>query len=200
MENYLSIGKKDINYVEFRPIKNSDSSKPHGGLWATTYNSMYPSYNEWMDFLVCHPNVLFYKYLKNGNFNIPAVFFTLKNDAKILHINTKAYFLQAKMNYPNNDKLFDFEKIAIDYDGIFIGTTSLLNALNEAEIITIKPYDVNTLILFNLNAIDYYQETEIVIEPFDYETKNELIEYEIKIAKEKKQVISENTLTRKRPE
>lgn len=198
MSTFLSIGKKDINYEDFHSIKNQ-SNKPYGGLWATKHDIKYISYNEWMDFLISNPNILFYKYIKNSNFSIPAVFIMLKNNAKILNINSLSDYLDAKEKYAKEGSLFDFEKIAKNYDGVFIKTTNLLKEIPDSmDKETLKKYDVNTLLLFNLNVIDYYQEAVIDIMPFDCEICNECIEYEIKINSERKRISNNNAVVRKR--
>lgn len=179
--NFLSVGTDTISQNLFQNIKNGNDTKPYGGLWATKYDSRFPGYNEWVDFLIQNIHLLFYMNYTNP-FELPAVYFTLKDNAKIFNIDSKEKLEYLKNKYPNQEKWINFEKLQENYDGIFIRITSLLNEKN------INSFGVNTLILFNLNCIKEYQSAKVFIEPFDYTLYNHLIEYEIKLDSEKKQI------------
>lgn len=174
--NYLSIGTNTLNKDLFLDIKNTSTSKPQGGIWATEHELRYTTYNSWVDYLCDHPHLLFYK--NYGFPNLPAVYLTLEENAKIFNLATEEDINYLKEQYPYNNWI-DFEKLSKDYDGIFINTYALHHNPQ------IKPYSVNTLILFNPNSIKYYQVTTVVIERLDIDNPAEMYEYRIDISEEK---------------
>lgn len=172
--NYLSIGTNTLNKDLFLDIKNTNTSKPQGGIWATEHE--YPTYNPWVDYLCDHPHLLFYK--NYGYPNLPAVYLTLKEDAKIFNLASEEDISYLKEHYPYNNWI-NFEKLSKDYDGIFIDYHKLHNNPQ------INPYSVNTLILFNPNCIMYYQVATVVIEHLDFDNHTEMYDYRIDISEEK---------------
>ena len=200
METYLSIGKKNLSYENFNPINKNLTFKPNGGLWATLHNTKYKTYNAWLDFISSNLHILFYKYIKSNDYNIPAVLFTLKDNAKILHINDENDLNNLMNKYFINNYI-DYKTLSKDFDGIYLCINNLLRTINDNNLKKeLADFDVDSLILFNLDCIAYYQEAIVTIATYDYEINHECIEYEIKIKEEQKQIEDISSLTRKRPE
>lgn len=179
--NYLSIGTNKLNKDLFLDVRNTGTAKPLGGIWATEQE--YPTYNAWVDYLCDHPHLLFYK--NYGYPNLAAVYLTLQEDARICSLNTEDDIKCLKEKYPLNDWI-NFEKLSKDYDGIFINYQKLIDNSQ------IKPYSVNTLILFNLNCVKYYQVATVVIDSLDIDNPTEMYEYRIEISEEKIKIPEES--------
>lgn len=180
MTTYLSVGTNKILKELEQPIKNGNP-KPTGGLWATIHDETYPNYNPWIEFLSTKPYILFYKNFKGNPFSIPAVLITLKDSAKIFHLNNINQLEFLKKHYPTSDDWIDFESLSHDYDGLYI---DLFAACKDAPIEIkrqLAPFAISSLILFNLNSIKHYQEAIVDIEPYDFEFETEFSFYEIKI-------------------
>lgn len=148
---YLTFGKNIIDNSLFMLIQDPPQGhiKPLGGLWCTEYSLEYPNYNEWLDFLNNHPSYFIHKYpLKTK-----ALILTLKESSNIFILDSLEKLEYLKNNY-TLDNNFSFEKLSHDYDGIYIK----IFKLNDKYI---QEYDVNSLILFNLDCIDYYDQAII---------------------------------------
>ena len=66
----------------------------------------------------------------------------------------------------------------------------LLRDIDDEKLRTrIYKFGVNSLVLFNLDCIDYYQSGVVNIEPFDFECGMELPFYEINCEHVKKRVL-----------
>ena len=85
---YLTVGTSEIKRDLFVPIKDGDepSIKPTGGIWLTKYDSQYENYNEWVDYLIDNPNVLFYKSLAYDIWKQPCSLVKLNDDSKIFSL------------------------------------------------------------------------------------------------------------------
>ena len=209
VNTYLTVGLDNLDKKYFDPIDNSVFFKPICGLWATKQKDDIINYNEWMDYLVNKDtSTFFYKY-QNYNFNIPAVFFTLKKQSKIYYIKSIKDLLSIMSAFPNkkdtwwhykskipNLYYIDYEKVSNLYDGVFFDITSLFeeaqgDLLIEKDII--NSFSVNTLILFNLDCIEYYQQTTIEVTPFECDYKKSRINCKINISDEKQFVSDSRT-------
>ena len=158
MNKFISIGTDQILADLEQPIKNN-GTKPIGGLWASPYYSEYPNYNPWMEYMLNNIHILFYKRHGQDPFNIPAAVITLNDNANIFHLANSDALNFLKQNYPTPDGWIDFEKMALRIDR----------------------FGVNSLLLFNLTCINYYQKSLIVIEPFDFTDSYDYITYDIKV-------------------
>ena len=194
---YLTVGTNDIKRDLFVPIsdKNGPSIKPAGGLWFTRHDSRYPGYNEWVDYLMDNPSVLFYKSMiyKNTEYNIwnqPCSLVKLTDDSKIFTLeDTDGYeFLINK--YPQGSSYFSYEAMSHDYDGIFVDIMKLLSYDKYTEQKKlVRELSVKTLLLYNLDCIDYYYPGLVSIRPFDLEYSDyEELEYKINIEKTRKRI------------
>ena len=190
---YLTVGTRDITEELFRDIEDAtiDSLKPKGGLWLTVFDERYKNYNEWVDFILDEPVILFYKNRHNSIWEQPCSLVTLKDSANIFYLNGKDSLDYLKLNYPLNGQKFSYQEISQIYDGIFIDMYGLLCEIKDLETRNkIFKFGVNSLILFNLSCIDYYQSGTVFIEPFDYEYgRSELTSYEIIYENTKKRIL-----------
>lgn len=194
---YLTVGTNNIKRDLFVPIsdKNGSSIKPKGGLWLTRHDSRYSGYNEWVDYLMDNPSVLFYKSMgyKNTDYNIwnqPCSLVKLTDDSKIFTLeDTGGYeFLMSK--YPQGNSYFSYEAMSQDYDGIFVDVMKLLsNDKYMEQKKLVRELAVKTLLLYNLDCIDYYYPGNVSIKPFDLDYSDyEELEYKINIEKTRKKV------------
>lgn len=182
MLTYLSVGTAKILPELFKPIKNGNP-KPTGGIWATKQNLDLLNYNDWVDFLSWNPSILFYKSKSENPFIIPAVLITLNENAKVFNLGTKADLEYLKETFKTEDNWIDFEKMSLIYDAIYVNLESLYREVGNDEQNKLKQYAVSSLILFNLNCIDYYRSATVEIEPYDYELFNKFTNYSIVIEK-----------------
>lgn len=189
--NYLSIGTNYISKNLFQPIKNGNGYKPYGGIWATIHNKEYTNYNEWMDHVLLNPYILFNIYKENP-LEIPAVYLTLNNNSNIFTLNSKETLTYLLNNYPLNNWI-NFEKLAKDYDGIYINILELARCTTKEQFNKLLSYSVNTLILFNPECINYYQKATININTTDFNPASLEMGYTINI-KDKKEIIENENI------
>ncbi|MCI6266226.1 MAG: hypothetical protein MR598_05205 [Erysipelotrichaceae bacterium] len=190
---YLTVGTSEILKKSFIPIQDSilnSSIKPSGGLWMTEFDVNLPTYNCWVDYILEHPYILFYKNKSKNPFHQPCSIITLKQNAKIFYLSTKEQYKYLLQNYQKERDKFSFEKLSNDYDGIYINLFSLSKDIKIEQMNLFSTFGVNTLILFHPNCIDYYYSGMIHIDPFDYECKlnSEFIYYNIEWEQEKKYI------------
>ena len=191
---YLTVGTRKITKELFRPVEDVNGSiKPRGGLWLTEYNELYNSYNDWVDFLINNSVVFFYKSRKYSMWEQPCSLVTLKANANIFYLQSRENLDYLINNYSLDNK-FSYQEISHIYDGVFINMFKLIQEIDNYQLCKqLFSFDVNSLILFNLDCIDYYQKGTVNIEPFDYEYgDSELSHYEINIENERCQVVDEN--------
>lgn len=182
---YLTVGRDEINKELIQPIHDStrpNHLKPTGGIWLSRHFPEYPNYNDWVDYLVNNPNVLFYKSHKHNLWLLPCSVVGLKEDAKIYNLGSLEEFNYLVENYPLDDKMFSYEKLSEVYDGIYIDTMGLSGTKNETVRTLNSQCAITSLLLFNTDAIDYYYQGNVVIDPFDleyymYEDTNYKINY-----------------------
>lgn len=189
--NYLSIGTKYISKSLFQPIKNGNGFKPYGGIWATIHNKEYKNYNEWMDYVILNPYILFNVY-KDNPLEIPAVYLTLKEKTNIFKLNSKEALDYLLKTYPLNNWI-DFEKLTQNYDGIYIDILELARCTTKEQFNNLLSYSVNTLILFNPDCIDYYQKTTIKIDSLNFDPASLEMGYTINIDDNHETIGLENT-------
>ncbi len=172
---YLSVGSSHISPELFLNVKNTDGSKPSGGIWATKHNPLYKSYNEWIDYLCNHPHILYYHGFSNP-YNLPAMYITLKEESNIFSLDSTEKLSFLKTNYS-----LDYEKLANDYDGIYVNIKKLSNYQDKEITSLIEEFCVSTLILFNINCIKHYQEAYIDLRDASLKGGFHQAEYQIEI-------------------
>ena len=192
---YLTVGTKEIREDLFRDIKDTDlkySMKPTGGLWLTEFDENMRNYNRWVDFMLCRPNILFYKNRGNNPFVQPCSMVSLRSDSNlyVLHNDQTLDYLMKCFPYQGK---FSYEELSKYYDGIFIHLESLYHGKYDKDVLKkFSSFDVSSLILFRPDCIDYYQSGEVNINPFDYESGIEPEIYKINIDKVKKRVLKKD--------
>lgn len=177
MKEYVTIGTKNIAEDIFRKILRPldiNFYKPNGGLWSSEFISRIYCISEWHDYLLYEDQeTASYK-----NINAGAIF-TLKNNAKILNIDSEEKIIELSQKYPSwhyilthydNPELniIDFETLSKDYDGIEVSINKL--GYNKPGL-TFNSWSVNTLLLFNLNCIEKYQSVDIEVSLFNYDKR-----------------------------
>lgn len=177
MKEYVTIGTKNIAEDIFRKILRPldiNFYKPNGGLWSSEFISRIYCISEWHDYLLYEDQeTASYK-----NINAGAIF-TLKNNAKILNIDSEEKIIELSQKYPSwhyilthydNPELniIDFETLSKDYDGVEVSINKL--GYNKPGL-TFNSWSVNTLLLFNLNCIKKYQSVDIEVSLFNYDKR-----------------------------
>lgn len=175
-KQYVTVGTKTISSNIFRRILrplNNFAFKPNGGLWATEFNRYIIS--DWYEYIITKDSYL--QILKS--FKVAAVF-TLKDNAKILTIDSCNQINELAKKYPSyhhmlglcepltkQNAIFDFEELSKEYDGVYVDYYKI-NFSGEIE--TFKTWSINTLLLFNINCIESYQSIDIIPQnPYDSE-------------------------------
>lgn len=165
---FLHVGKDYL--TAFKPIEDPDENrmKPYGGKWFTKYDENYPNYNEWIEFLIEHPHVFVHKGLNHQN--MPCTIIKLSDEAKIYYLSEIEELNYLIENYPDGNGFFSYELLSQDYDGIFVKPNRIVdNVMDENIKAKIASYDVQSLLLFNSDAIEHYRSGAISIENYDYE-------------------------------
>ena len=151
---YRHYGSDHFDNTLVKPIKNRDTwGKPSGGFWASSVDAKV-SWREW-----CESEDYNMQKLKKS-FD-----FTLRDNAKILHIKSKADFEKIKHEHPDwfiepkwgfIEKAFlDFEKLSNLFDAIEI------NAGSDRELyFNFYGWDCDSIVIFNLNCVEYAKEKE----------------------------------------
>ena len=189
---YLTVGTNDIQESLYVPVKDQPSGiyKPKGGFWLTKYDPRYQNYNEWVDYLIDNPQVLFYKNAnKTGTiWEQPCSHVILKDNANIYNLNTLQDYTFLKDNYPGNN-MFSYEQLSKMFDGLYVDTGAILQHRSDELLRLSMQYSVSSLLLFNLKCIDYYYPGVVKITPFDLEYSHyEDISYQIECAKTRKRI------------
>ena len=188
---YLTVGTREIKQELFRSIEDTDANnlKPRGGIWLTKYNNAF--YNEWVDFILDDPVVLFYKNRNNSIWKQPCSLVTLNDSANIFNLDTSEKLEYLRSNYPLDNNKFSYRDISSIYDGIFVDMYGLLREIKDDKTREqLYRFGVNSLILFNLECINFYKSGFVLIEPFDFESRvYETVSYEIKIEDIKKKIL-----------
>lgn len=180
-KKYIMVGaptiSKDLFRNVLRPLDNYNFI-PSGGFWASDYidNCEISAWNKYLHQI---PELAEAKDINQSTI------FTLKEDAKILKIESYNDILLLAEKYPSyhhilgfiediNDRKisFDFEMLSKDYDGIYV---NYKNISQENKTMIFKDWVVNTLLLFNLDCIKEYQKAPIKNEyGYSYIKSNEI--------------------------
>ena len=185
---YLTVGTNEIVKDLFREVEDTESSsmKPRGGLWLTKYENEH--YNEWVDYLLEDSVAFYYKSKGSSIWEQPCSLVTLRENANILELSDGNTLDSLKRKYYLNDDKFSYQELSHYYDGIFVDMYKLLHDVNDQRL---YKFGVNSLILFNLDCIEYYQSGLVLIEPFDFEYNFcEAPIYEIKCDNVKKRILN----------
>lgn len=160
-QKYIMIGTKTITKELFRDVLrplNNYYFLPTGGFWSAPYNEY--TISPWLDYLRDNRSTYPEKDINSASI------FTLKDNAKILTIDNYETLKKIIEKYPSYHHLLNYytnqadkelsinyELLSKDYDGIFVNYN---NFEYKRDTIIFNEWDVNTLLLFNLDAIDNY--------------------------------------------
>lgn len=181
-KQYVTVGTETISSNIFRKILrplNNYTFKPTGGLWASEFNKYMVS--DWYEYIIYEGS-----YLQAIKDITLAAVFTLKDAAKILTIDSCNQIKELAKKYPSyhyilglceplttKNKIFDFEELSREYDGVYINYYGI-NFSREIE--TFKDWSINTLLLFNIDCIEKYQSINIMPQnPYDSEDLPQII-------------------------
>lgn len=176
-KRYIMIGAPVITKEIFRNVLrplNNYTFIPNGGFWSSEYIGP-ESISPWYKYLMYAKELARKKNINNSTI------FTLKDNAKILTIDSSKQIIELSKQYPSYHHILgfhfsersprtttlDFEKISQDYDGIYVN----LKKLNNSDSHSFNEWDVNTLLLFNLDCIKEYQKAPIIYnidDEYDY--------------------------------
>lgn len=190
---YLHLGTSELKSDLFIPISDSNAGseyKPSGGLWTSKY--VYDNYNEWIDFILGNPHIYFYKNNGGDIFNIPCCLIKLKESANIYNLDNMDSYNYLMSNYSNESDWFSFEKLSKDYDGININLSSFRRNNNKEILDKLMKYAVDSLVIFNMDSIEYYYSGVVNILPFDYEYDDRgygFRSYKINLSDEKRYLV-----------
>ena len=203
-KQFFHYGTKDI--YEDLMQKVSDSSelgkyKLSGGLWLSNYQDNYRL--ETIEKILRNDSPDLWKIKES--MHAKGALITLKENANIFHLDSDEKFNYLKEKYPSDTKenFFSFEKLSKDYDGISMDVEKGINSKIPEYKTLCGELIINSVNLFNLNAIDYYQSADIVFEQLDMNSKD--LTYKINIDNEikhikKEEVVYTNLLELMRPE
>ena len=194
---YLTVGTDEIRSDLFRNVETTelaDSMKPAGGMWFSEYNK--GGSNEWVRFMMNHIYIWFYK---NNNIRVngyvdpfakPCSLVSLKNDVHLYTLHNSQSLDYLMKYFPANGK-FSYEELSKYYDGIYVDLNRLFSLKDYDNDILKKfsSFGISSLVLFNLDCIDYYNSGKVILEPFDYEVGERPQNYEIKIDDTKKKIL-----------
>lgn len=194
---YLTVGTDEIRSDLFRNVETTelvDSMKPAGGMWFSEYNKS--GSNEWVRFMMNHIYIWFYK---NNNIRVngyvdpfakPCSLVSLKNDVHLYTLHNSQSLDYLMKYFPANGK-FSYEELSKYYDGIYVDLNRLFSLKDYDNDILKKfsSFGISSLVLFNLDCIDYYNSGKVILEPFDYEVGERPQNYEIKIDDTKKKIL-----------
>lgn len=184
-KEFMMVGAPIITKEIFRkvlmPLDNY-SFKPSGGFWSSPFLGNL-GISDWYTYLQDASSIARYKDLNQSTI------FTLKDDAKILIIDTFEKILELAQKYPSyhhiqgfyneittTNTIFDFSKLSQDYDGIYIDYDKFMC---QNKTIVFDKLSVNSLLLFNLDCIKEYKTTPITFDiynpySFPYIKKDEI--------------------------
>lgn len=188
---YLTVGTDNIKKELFVPVSDRETGfyKPSGGVWFTKNDPKYNNYNVWVDYLMDNPHVFFHKNKSNNIWVQPCSVVELKDDTNIFNLNNEDEYNYLLDKFPMNNKCFSYELMSHSYDGIYVDIMSLIHNKNDDLVNLIRQYCVSTLLLFNIECIDYYYSGKVDIVPFDLDFNvYECINYNITYDKIKKRV------------
>lgn len=201
---YFNFGIDEIREDKFNPIDNTqkiDDIKPIGGLWVTKHDEEQTDFNKWIDFVLYeNKHLFFYKYNKANklvNWNQPCSLITLKEKTNLFEVTDIDKYNYLLKKYPYDNNRFSYKDLSKNYDGLYIEPNRInRRKLDYDTINRIRKFGIDSLVLFNLNCIDYYQKGTVSIEPFEYECDFDspycdLDEpcYKINISNEKKKIL-----------
>ena len=124
---YLTVGTDVIRQDLFREVKDTNlvnSMKPNGGLWLTDYDEKTQGWS-WIDFMMKHPHILFYKNQGESPWIQPCSLVTLKNNVHMYMLHNYQTLDYLMKCFSKGDK-FSYEELSKYYDGIYVNYDGLM--------------------------------------------------------------------------
>jgi len=150
--NYVHIGNNHISKELWMDVINNDKgSKPIGGLWTSPFNNIEGSISDWTDLLLEQPELIPHHPYEKG------CLIKLKDNCNICYLTTTEKIKEIKKLH--NMETIDFEVLSKLYDAIYVAPYSMNSTLRHSEF---KGWNIRTLLICNLDIIDYYM--PIIIE------------------------------------
>lgn len=173
MKNYLTVGTDVLKEELMVPICDANAHsdvKSSGGLWLTEFDTDKSYFNVWVNYILYYnQHVLFNKSKGRNPFKQPCCIVTLKDNARIFMLDSKEGYQYLLSNYPKGEGLFSYEKLSVDYDGIFVDLAGLSKTLDSKDEEMFQSFGVSSLILFDLSVVDHYYSGVVEIVPFEPE-------------------------------
>ncbi len=161
--DYVNIGTDILKREYMNAVIDTDKRiKPAGGLWCTEYK--HPDSLSWLNYMLYKPSVFFHKAPQDNPFKQTGVLIHLKEGTKVFSLCG-----QEGYHFLKNQYGLSYEKLSELYDGVFIDIGHPFGDTSEERCDNYNLFSVNTFILFNLDAVEYYRKMAIDIDPFDYE-------------------------------
>ncbi len=153
MQIQLFVLTEELSKEKMKPIKNNNFIKPLGGLWTSTYNSIFGS--DWVQYSLKTGGILVPETdYWNGYLLIP------KSDIKLYEVNSyedlewlvNKYKIKVKLkNYslyaPRIDETIDFEKMQSHWDGIHLTKQGVIET-KKSYPYNLDGWDVESTIWF----------------------------------------------------
>ena len=194
---YFNFGIDEIREDKFNKIDNTkeiNEIKPIGGFWATKHDEKTNDFNKWIDFILYNSqHLFFYKYNKANksiNWNQPCLLMTLKDKTNLFNLDDIDKYKYLIKKYPYDIKRFSYKELCKNYDGLYIELSKIDSRKLDYETKEkFRKFAIDSLVLFNLDCIDYYQKGIVSIEAFDYDDILKEPQYKIEIEKEKRKIL-----------
>ena len=188
---YLSVGKDEIREDSFYGVMDTDKLKPNGGLWLTQHVS--EDFNSWVDCILYDEDLryLWFKDRTRKNFfEQPCCAVSLIHKAHLYVLHNDQSFDYLMKCFSSNGDFFSYENLSKFYDGIYVSLSGYLYHDYKEIVSKMRSEFVeDSLLLFNLDCINYYQSGKVCIPPFDYECGERPGSYEIKLDNTRKRVL-----------
>ncbi len=177
-DEYISVGTDKFTHELMQsPVANiiKDSSKPIGGVWATVDTGNIDS-NFWLRHI--SERNLWNKFSQDiYSDKTSAVFFKLKDTAKIFYLKSYQDFLDLQAKYPiitdlkgSKNLLINYHELAKEYDGLLFSDDILFSDYKHNY--HFLDWSVESLVIFNLDCVEYVRQSEIIKNGgYDYITR-----------------------------
>ncbi|GEN36694.1 hypothetical protein [Aneurinibacillus danicus] len=158
----------------FYPVENDPEDKLYrpttGGLWLSDFTPHEEYHSPWLEFVYNDPEMAGYH---SNPFNY---IYEVKEEAKVYQIHSYEDFLRLLKQYPirsNQNIYMDFEKMAKEWDGLYVSKKGLEGCSNPCiqtvrkyfneevcEPPSLKAWDVPSFLVFNLDILIFREERE----------------------------------------
>ena len=159
-KQFITLGTLHLDPKYFFQICNRPfSNKPVGGLWASPYIEDEKFCSDWHRW--CIENSF-----STGD-NSKGVLFNISDSARIAIIDSEEDLVALCSAYPKQEiysfsfnRTIDYEKMAMDYDGIFLTSKGEIRTRFSMEC-NLYGWDCESLLIFNYSIIEQAQPIHI---------------------------------------